>query len=123
MPGRLKTPNYGSEIPEAAAWVDPDSYLKGDDLAQAIQEDHLQWDPSILALLPFPSALGMMARDPAWTQQLGTAVLTQDSEVMDAVQRMRRRAMSYGYLAQDDRISVIASGGFIQILPAHPDVL
>jgi hypothetical protein len=67
--------------------------------------------------------LDMMARDPAWTQQLGTAVLTQDSEVMDAVQRMRQRAMSYGYLAQDDRINVIASGGFIQILPAHPDVL
>jgi hypothetical protein len=34
-------------------------------LAAAIQEDHLTWDPSIFALLPFPSVLDMMASDPA----------------------------------------------------------
>jgi hypothetical protein len=54
-------------IPEAAASADQHSYLKGDALAQAMQADHLQWDPSIPALLPFPSVLDMMARDPAWT--------------------------------------------------------
>ena len=85
---------YWNEIPEAAAWADEHSYLKGDALAQAMQADHLQWDPSILALLPFPSVLDMMAHDMAWTEQLGNAVLTQDTEVMGAVQRMRQRAMS-----------------------------
>ena len=54
--------------------------------------------------VPFPSVLDMMARDPAWTQQLGNAVLTQNSDVMDAVQRMRQRAMSYGYLAPNGYI-------------------
>jgi hypothetical protein len=110
-------------IPQAAAWADQHSYLKGDALAQAMQADHLQWDPSILALFPFPSILDMMARDPAWTQQFGNAVLTQNSDVMDAVQRMRQRAHSYGYLASNSYINVVSSGGYIQILPLNPGVI
>jgi hypothetical protein len=119
----LTASTYWSEIPEAAAWADQHSYLKGDALAQAIQADHLQWDPSILALLPFPSILDMMAHDPAWTEQLGNAVLTQDPEVMDAVQRMRQKARSYGYLAPNGYINVVSDGGYIQILPADPNVI
>ena len=72
---------------------------------------------------PFPSVLDMMARDPAWTQQLGNAVLTQDSDVMDAVQRMRQRAMSYGYLTPNGYMNVTSSGGYIQILPVDPNVI
>jgi hypothetical protein len=119
----LTASTYWSEIPAAAAWADEHSYLKGDALARAILADHLQWDPSILALLPFPSVLDMMARDPAWTEQLGNAVLTQNPDVMDAVQRMRQRARSYGYLTTNGYINVIANGGYIQILPVNPDVL
>jgi hypothetical protein len=119
----LTASTYWNEIPEAAEWADQHSYLKRDALAQAIQVDRLQWDPSILALVPFPSVLDMMARDPAWTEQLGNAVLTQNPDVMDAVQRMRQRARSYGYLTTNGYINVIATGGYIQILPVNPDVL
>jgi hypothetical protein len=119
----LTASTYWDEIPEAAAWADQHSYLKGDNLAQAIQADHLQWDPSILALVPFPSVLDMMAHDPAWTEQLGNAVLTQYPDVMDAVQRMRQRARSYGYLTTNGYINVIETGGYIQILPVNPTVL
>ena len=85
---------YGNEIPEAAAWADEHSNLKGEALASAIREDNLQWDPSVLALLPFPSVLDMMAKDPAWIEQLGNAVLAQRGDVMDAVQRLRSRRAS-----------------------------
>jgi hypothetical protein len=119
----LTASTYWTEIPEAAAWADQHSYLRGDALAQAIQDDHLQWDASILALLAFPSVLDMMARDPAWTEQLGNAVLTQNADVMDAVQRMRQRARSYGYLTANQYINVVATGGYIQILPVNPDVI
>jgi hypothetical protein len=119
----LTASTYWSEIPEAAAWADEHSYLKGDALAEAIQADHLQWDPSILALLPFPAVLDMMARDPSWTQQLGDAVLTQDPAVMDAVQRMRQRARHYGYLAPNSYVNVVSDGKYIQILPVNPNVL
>jgi hypothetical protein len=73
------------QVPEAAAWADQHSYLQGPALAQAIEADRLPWDPSLLALLPFPSVLDMMAQDAGWTQALGAAVLNQRPDVMDAV--------------------------------------
>jgi hypothetical protein len=108
----LTASTYWTEIPAAAAWADEHSYLQGDALAQAIRDDHLQWDPSILALLAFP-----------WTEELGNAVLTQNADVMDAVQRMRQQARSHGYLSTNECINVIATGGYVQILPVTPDVL
>lgn len=118
----LTASTFWNEIPDAAAWADKHSYLTGDALAHAIQDDHLQWDPSVLGLLPFPSVLDMMARDPAWTQRLGNAVLNQRPEVMDAVQRMRREARDYGYLIPNGYVNVVDSAGYIEILPLNPGV-
>ena len=118
----LTASTFWSQIPEAAAWADQHSYLTGDTLATAIQEDNLEWDPSVLALLPFPSVLHMMASDPAWLEQLGNAVLTQRAEVMDAVQRVRRKARDYGYLRSDSYVNVVPSGEYIEILPTSPNV-
>jgi hypothetical protein len=119
----LTASTYWDQIPEAATWADQHSYLMGDALAAAIQEDHLTWDPSILALLPFPSVLDMMASDPAWTQQLGNAVLTQRDAVMDAVQRMRHKAKEFGYLQPNSYDNVVDDGGYIEILPVIPGVV
>jgi Protein of unknown function (DUF3300) len=119
----LTASTYSDQIFEAATWADQHSYLKGDALVHAIQDDHLPWDASVLALLPFPSVLDMMARDPAWTEQLGNAVLTQHPEVMDAVQRMRRKARDYGYLTPNGYVNVLTDGGYIQILPVNPGVI
>jgi hypothetical protein len=119
----LTASTYWDEIPEAAAWADQHRYLTGDALARAIQEDNLPWHPSVLALLPFPDVLDMMARDPAWTQQLGTAVLAQHQDVMDAIQRMRRQAMEFGYLQSNSYINVVSTAGYIEILPANPAVI
>jgi hypothetical protein len=57
----LTASTFPDQIPEAANWADQHAYLHGDALANAIQEDNLQWDPSVLALVPFPSVLDMMA--------------------------------------------------------------
>ncbi len=119
----LTAATFPEQIPEAASWADQHNYLKGDALAAAIQADHLQWDPSVLGLLPFPSVLDMMADDPAWTQALGDAVLTQRPEVMDAVQRMRRQARDYGYLASNGYVNVISNAGYVEILPLNPGVV
>ena len=119
----LTASTYWDQIPEAATWAEQHSYLTGDALALAIQEDNLPWDPSIIALLPFPSVLQMMASDPAWTQQLGTAVLTQREDVMEAIQRMRRKAMEYGYLQSNSYIQVVSNAGYIEILPVNPGVI
>jgi len=118
----LTASTYWNQIPEAAAWADQHSYLQGDALARAIEEDRLPWDPSVLALLPFPSLLDMMARDPAWTEALGTAVLNQRPDVMDAVQRDRRTAYSYGYLQSNPYYNVVP-GPYIQIVPVAPGIV
>jgi hypothetical protein len=116
----LTASTYSDQIPAAAAWANQHSYLKGDALANAIREDNLQWEPSVLALLPFPSVLNMMAQDPGWTQQLGNAELAQPADVMDAVQRMRRQARRYGYLQTTPYDTVVDSGGYIEIVPVNP---
>jgi hypothetical protein len=116
----LTASTFHGIIPEAAVWADQHSYLKGDALAAAIQDDQLQWDPSVLGLLAFPSVLDMMARDPGWTQTLGNAVLMQRPEVMDAVQRERQIARGYGYLVPNAYENVVVTGGYISILPLNP---
>jgi Protein of unknown function (DUF3300) len=112
---------YPEQIPQAAGWADAHRYLNGDALARAITEDRLPWQPSVIALLPFPSVLDMMAGDMNWTQQLGSAVLAQRPDVMDVMQRMRQRAMEYGYLRSGPQERVVVAGpGLIQILPVDP---
>jgi hypothetical protein len=116
----LAAATFPDEIPEAARWSDQHHYLTGDQLAWAIQSDRLPWDPSVQALLPFPSVLDMMASDMNWTSDLGDAFLSQQQDVMYAVQRMRQRARDFGYLRSGPQY-VVSGGPYITILPARPD--
>jgi Protein of unknown function (DUF3300) len=115
----LAAATFPDQIPPAAQWADQHHYLNGDALAAAISADRLPWDPSVQALLPFPSVLDMMASDPAWTSELGNAFLDQQPEVMDAIQRQRRLAYNYGYLRTNANI-IVNPGPYIEILPARP---
>lgn len=119
----LAAATYPDQIPDAARWASSHQYLRGDNLADAMAWADLPWDPSVQALIPFPDVLAMMAGDMNWTSQLGNAVLAQRSEVMDAVQRMRREAASYGYLRSSEQIRVIDQLGYVQILPYNPAVI
>jgi hypothetical protein len=115
----LAAATYYNDIPAAAQWADQHHYLSGQPLADAIAADQLPWDPSVQALLPFPSVLDMMASDMAWTTQLGTAFLAQQQEVMDAVQRQRALAYRYGYLRSNAQV-IVTPGPYITILPVNP---
>jgi Protein of unknown function (DUF3300) len=118
----LAAATYPDQIPDAARWADQHHYLTGDALARAIEDDRLPWDPSVQALLPFPSVLDTMASDMRWTTDLGNAFLAQQPEVMDAVQRMRRRAWDYGYLRTNPQ-EIVRNGPYIEIVPANPAFL
>jgi len=115
----LAAATFPDQIPDAAGWADEHHYLRGDELARAISQDRLPWDPSVQALLPFPSVLGMMASDMNWTTELGNAFLSQRLDVMDAVQRMRHEARDYGYLRSNAQV-IVSGGPYIEILPANP---
>ena len=115
----LTASTFPDQIPDAARWADEHHYLTGEELAKAINDDQLPWDPSVQALLPFPNVLDEMASDPNWTNDLGNAVLAQRQDVMDAVQRMRRKARDYGYLHTNQQI-VVSGGPYIEIEPVSP---
>jgi hypothetical protein len=120
----LTASTFSNQIMDASGWARAHAYLQGAPLAHAIQEDQLPWDPSVIGLLPFPSVLSMMAGDMGWTQQLGSAVLANRAAVMDAIQRQRSVAMSYGYLRSNPQERVVNAGpGDIEILPVDPGVI
>lgn len=119
----LAAATFTDQIPDAAQWASDHRFLRGDALADAIEGAQLPWDPSVQALLPFPDLLDMMARDMGWTSALGTAVLMQRPDVMDAVQRMRRQALAYGYLRSNGQIRVVETGGWTEIVPYDPAVI
>src|SRR5580692_1152798 len=115
----LAAATYPDQIPDAARWADQHHYLTGQGLADAIRNDQLPWDPSVQALLPFPSVLDMMASDMNWTTRVGDAFMAQQQDVMDAVQRLRRQESEFGYLRSNG--SVVVSGGpYIAITPVNP---
>lgn len=118
----LTASTYPDQIPDAAKWADEHHYLTGQALADAIQGDQVPWDPSVQALLPFPSVLEMMASDMRWTTDLGNAFLAQPQDVMDATQRERRKARDFGYLRTNGQI-VVGGGPYITIMPANPAFL
>lgn len=119
----LAAATYSDQIPDAARWADQHHYLSGPALTAAMASDQVPWDPSVQALLPFPSVLGMMASAMPWTQEIGNAFLTQPQDVMDAVQRERQKAYSFGYLRTNPQVRVVSSGPYLEILPVNPSYI
>jgi hypothetical protein len=82
-----------------------------------------QWDPSVQALVSYPSVLTMMNDRIAWTTQLGEAVAQDQGAVLAAVQRVRAEAQKAGNLESNDKQTVTTSGTNIVIQPTDPQVL
>ena len=102
----LDATTHGEDLPSASAFATANRHLKGDDLAAAIERAELDYDESVIALIPFPDVLRKLAKYATWANQLGEAVEMQKADVMDAVQRMRKVAHKNGYLNSDDKIAV-----------------
>jgi hypothetical protein len=112
---------YPLEIVEAYRWLQQHSKLKGSPLTDAAREQ--DWDPSIQAMVVFPSVLKMMNDSLEWTTNLGDAFLAQQLDVMDAIQRMRSRAMDAGQLTNSPQQKVVTMDNSIEIQPADPQVV
>ncbi|MHC1478805.1 DUF3300 domain-containing protein [Frateuria aurantia] len=56
------------------------------------------WDPAVKGLASFPSVLNQMARSPGWTAALGQAYARDPTDLMNAVQTLRQRAIAKGHL-------------------------
>jgi hypothetical protein len=112
---------YPLEVVEASRWVRQNQSLKGDALAEALEKQ--DWDPSVRSLVNFPDVLSKMSDKLDWTQKLGDAFLSQQKEVMDAVQRLRAKAEAAGNLKTTEQQKVIVEEKVIKIEPASPQVV
>jgi hypothetical protein len=121
----LMASTYPLEIVEADRWAVANKNLKGDALKVAVGQQ--SWDDSVKSLVATPDVLDMMSQRLSWTQQLGDAVLAQQPDVMDAIQRLRMKAQANDKLAsnQQQTVSTQQQDGkqVIVIAPTQPDTI
>ena len=86
----LAASSYPLEVVQADRWLKARKTLKGDALKMEV--DKQSWDDSVKALASTADVLSMMSDKIDWTKNLGDAVLAQQADVMDAIQRLRTKA-------------------------------
>lgn len=99
---------YPLEVVEAARWSRANPNIKGDDAVAAVKDK--SWDVSVKSLAAFPSVLAQMDEHLDWTQRLGDAMLAQQQDVADSVQRLRARAAAAGNLQSTPQQKVTTTG-------------
>ena len=112
----LPASTYPLEIVQAAR------FLEAFEQDKSLQPDDT-WDESITALLNYPEVVELMNDDIDWTWRLGEAVVSQQTDVIAAVEAFRDRAYAAGNLKTDERQIVKNNNGVIQIAPANEEII
>lgn len=121
----LVASTYPLEIIQLQQWLTKNKNLKDKELAEAVKKQ--DWDPSVQAMASLPDVVKQMAENIKWTTDLGNAFLAQQSDVMDAVQRMRKKAQEKGNLKSSEQqkveTKVVENKQVIVIQQASPEVV
>ena len=121
----LAASTYPLEIIQLQQWQEKNSTLKDKALADAVAKQ--PWDASVQALAALPDVVKRLANDISWTTDLGNAFLAQQSDVMEAVQRMRKKAQDKGNLKTTEQqkveTKVVENKSVIVIEQASPQVV
>jgi hypothetical protein len=121
----LAASTYPLEIIQLQQWLVKNPKLKDKELADAVAKQ--PWDPSIQAMAGLPDVVKRLADDIQWTTDLGNAFLAQQSDVMDAVQRMRKKAKDKGNLKSSEQQKVetktVEDKTVIVVEQANPQVV
>lgn len=116
---------YPLEVVVADRWVKENKKLKGNQLKAEV--DKQAWDDSVKSLVATPDVLSMMSTKMDWTQKLGDAVLAQQPDVMDAIQRLRTKAEANNKLTstKQQKVTKKQEQGkqVIYIEPTDPETL
>lgn len=121
----LVASTYPLEIVQLQQWLVKNKDLKGSALTDAAAKQ--PWDPAIQSMATIPDLVKRLADDIQWATELGNAFLAQQSEVMDAVQRMRKKAQEKGALTTNEQqkveTQVIEEKTIIVVEQADPEVV
>ena len=115
-----------SKVGEFAAWLKKNASLKGSALQDAAQK--AGFEPSFVALAPFPQVVDLMAGNLRWTSQLGGAFAVDRGAVFDSIQRLRSQSQAAGNLKSTPQQTVenrtTDSGQQVIVIePANPQVV
>src|SRR5262245_8375609 len=117
--------SYPLEIVEAARWLKANPNVKGDAAVAAVKDQ--TWDVSVKSLVAFPPVLMQLNDHLDWTQKLGDAMISQQQDVADSIQRLRAKAENAGNLKSGPQQTVTTQGSgddrTIVIQPTNPDVI
>ncbi len=112
---------YPLEVIEADRWLRKQP-LTGDALDAALKDQ--DWDPSVKSLCTLPDVLSKMSKNLDWTRDMGDAFLASQSDLLDAVQRLRGRASDAGNLETTKEQTVtVEPDKIIVIKSAQPDIV
>jgi hypothetical protein len=118
----LAASTFPDQVAIANYWLQQNKDLKGNALVQAV--DKQSWNQSVKGLTQFPQVLDNMAKSLTWTSQLGEAYHNQRSEVMSAIQDLRKQAKAAGHLKSTPQMKVEQDNPqTIVIEPANPQVV
>ncbi len=121
----LVASTYPLEIIQLQQWMAKNKDLKDKALADAVAKQ--PWDPSIQSMAATPEVVKRLAEDIQWTTDLGNAFLAQQADVMDAVQRMRKKAKDNGALESNEQqkveTQVVEEKTVIVVQSANPEVI
>src|SRR3979490_1413340 len=116
----LAATTYPLEIMQLQQWLGKDTAFQDAVMKQP-------WDPTVQSLAALPDVVKRLSDDIQWTTDLGNAVLAQQSDVMDAVQRMRAKAKDKGNLRSNDQMTVetkvVENKQVIVVEQSKPDVV
>jgi hypothetical protein len=121
----LVASTYPLEIVQLQQWLAKNPGLKDTALADKVAKQ--PWDPSIQAMAALPDVVKRLGDDIQWTTELGNAFLAQQADVMDAVQRMRKKAEGTGALKTNEQqkveTKVVEQKTVIVIEQANPQIV
>ena len=121
----LVASTYPLEIIQLQQWLEKNKDLKDKALVDAVSKQ--PWDPSVQAMAPLPDVVKRLSDDIQWTTDLGNAFLAQQSDVMDAIQRMRQKAQGTGALKSNEQLrvetKVVQNKTVIVIEQASPEIV
>ncbi len=121
----LMAASYPLEVVDAARWSKANPTLKGDAAVAAVKDK--SWDVSVKSLTAFPQVLVQMSDHLDWMQKVGDAMVAQQQDVADSIQRLRARAADAGNLTSGKEQTVTTQGAgadrTIVIAPTNPEVV
>jgi len=121
----LAASTYPLELIQLQQWLGKNKDLKDQALADAVAKQ--PWDPSVQAMAGLPDVVKRLTDDVQWTTDLGNAFLAQQKDVMDAVQRMRKKAQDKGNLKSSEQLKVetkvVENQSVIVVEQSNPQVV